>query len=69
MPKAAPYTASNGFAVSINQHALRSSPGTGGLPASAMAAVEREAGVRLKTCRTIRRVFRHTMSWVTLTVR
>ena len=44
MPKAAPYTASNGFAVSIDQHALLASPGAPGLVASVLAVVEREAG-------------------------
>ena len=44
MPKAAPYTASNGFAVSIDQHTLLASPGAPGLVASVLAVVEREAG-------------------------
>ena len=41
MPKAAPYTASNGFAVSIDQHALLASPGARRLVASVLAVVER----------------------------
>ncbi len=45
MPKAAPYTASNGFAVSIDQHALLASPDARGLLASVLAVVEREADV------------------------
>ncbi len=44
MPKAAPYTASNGFAVSIDQHTLLASPDARGLVASGLAMVEREAG-------------------------
>ncbi len=43
MPKAAPYTASNGFAVSIDQNALLASPDVRGLVASVLAVVEREA--------------------------
>ena len=43
MPKAAPYTASNGFAVSIDQHTLLASPIARGLVASVLAVVEREA--------------------------
>ncbi len=43
MPKAAPYTASNGFAVSIDQHTLLASPDARGLVASVLAVVEREA--------------------------
>ncbi len=43
MPKAAPYTASNGFAVSIDQHTLLASPDVHGLVASVLAVVEREA--------------------------
>ncbi len=42
MPKAAPYTASNGFAVSIDQHTLLASPDARGLLASVLAVVERE---------------------------
>ncbi len=42
MPKAAPYTASNGFAVSIDQNALLASPDVRGLVASVLAVVERE---------------------------
>jgi hypothetical protein len=42
MPKAAPYTASNGFAVSIDQHTLLASPDARGLVASVLAVVERE---------------------------
>ena len=44
MPKAAPYTASNGLAVSINQRALLASPGAPGLVASVLAVVEGETG-------------------------
>ncbi len=44
MPKAAPYTASNGFAVSIDQHTFLASPDARGLVASVLAVVEREAG-------------------------
>ncbi len=43
MPKAAPYTASNGFAVSIDQNALLASPDVRGLVASVLAVVEGEA--------------------------
>ncbi len=43
MPKAAPYTASIGFAVSIDQHTLLASPDARGLGASVLAVVEREA--------------------------
>ncbi len=43
MPKAAPYTASNGFAVSIDQHTLLALPDARGLVASVLAVVEREA--------------------------
>ena len=42
MPKAALYTASNGFAVSIYQHALLSPPDVSGLVAAVLAVVERE---------------------------
>ncbi len=41
MLKAAPYTASNGFAVSIDQHTLLASPNACGLLASVLAVVER----------------------------
>ena len=44
MPKAAPYTASNGFAVSINQHGLLSFSDMRRLVASVLAVAEREAG-------------------------
>ena len=44
MPKAAPYTASNGFAVSIDQHTLLASPDVCRLVASVLAVVERESG-------------------------
>ncbi len=44
MPKAAPYTASNGFAVSIDQHTLLASPDARGLVASVLAVAERGAG-------------------------
>ena len=44
MPKAAPYTASNGFAVSIDQHALLAPLNARRLVASVLAVVEREAG-------------------------
>ncbi len=43
MPKSAPYTASNGFAVSIDQHTLLASPDARGLLASVLAVVERDA--------------------------
>ncbi len=43
MSKAAPYTASNGFAVSIDQNALLASPDVRGLVASVLAVVEGEA--------------------------
>ena len=43
MPIAAPYTASKGFAVSIDQDALLASPDVCGLVASVLAGVEREA--------------------------
>ncbi len=44
MPKAALYTASNGFAVSIDQHTLLAPPDVCGLLASALAVVERGKG-------------------------
>ena len=54
MPKAAPYTASNGFAVSIDQHALLASPGARRLLASVLAEVEWEADAAVNDHLTIR---------------